>query len=156
MRELSSENFRNQLLDVDANGYCFNWFCMDHVGYKNNPRRRTMGYHGIFEEYKRMLKEYDCQLDRLYWHFHPIGFSRDARLIGHNFSFTNSHYEILTRKIIDHGWFPAAIRPTLSIRMDGNLWLEQWIPFDLGNMNVDDHSDLKINSPTSKSLKLYL
>ncbi len=142
MDELMSDKFRKQLPDKDGNGYVFSWFCVDHVGYNNNPRRRTMGFHGIHEEYQRILRKYNCDVDRIYWHFHPMSFSMDAHRSGNNFNFTNYHNEILTRRIIDHSWFPAAFRPTSSIRMDGNVWLEQWIPFELGNMNVDDHKTL--------------
>jgi hypothetical protein len=145
MDSLMSNEFRNQLPDMDGNGYVFSWFCVDHVGYNNNPRRRTMGFHGIHEEYQRILKKYNCEVDRLYWHYHPMSFSKDAHRSGNNFNFTNLHNEILTRRIIDHSWFPAAFRPTSSIRMDGNVWLEQWIPFELGNMNVDDHESLMNN-----------
>ena len=101
-----------------------------------------MGFHGVHEEYQRILKKYNCKEDRIYWHYHPMSFSLDAHRSGNNFNFTNFHNEILTRRIIDHSWFPAAFRPTSSIRMDGNVWLEQWIPFELGNMNVDDHESL--------------
>ncbi len=142
MDGLMADEFRYQLPDMDGNGYSFSWFCVDHVGYNNNPRRRTMGFHGIHEEYLRILKKYNCSADRIYWHYHPMSFSMDAHRSGNNFNFTNLHNEILTRRIIDHSWFPAAFRPTSSIRMDGNVWLEQWIPFELGNMNVDDHEDL--------------
>ncbi len=142
MDELMSTNFRKRLVDKDGNGYVFSWFCVDHVGYNNNPRRRTMGFHGVHEEYQRILMKYNCKDDRIYWHYHPMSFSLDAHRSGNNFNFTNFHNEILTRRIIDHSWFPAAFRPTSSIRMDGNVWLEQWIPFELGNMNVDDHETL--------------
>lgn len=142
MDELMSNSFRKRLIDKDGNGYVFNWFCVDHVGYNNNPRRRTMGFHGIHEEYQRILEKYNNKDDRIYWHYHPMSFSLDAHRSGNNFNFTNFHNEILTRRIIDHSWFPAAFRPTSSIRMDGNVWLEQWIPFELGNMNVDDHETL--------------
>jgi len=138
-----SDDFRYQILDSYGGGYCFNWFCIDHVGFRYNPRRRAGGYHVIFEEYARLLKAYNCKTDRIYWHFHPKGFSQDAHRTGDNHSFSNLHNEILARRIIDHQWFPVANRPTTSEHMDYNLWLEQWIPFDFANMNMMNNNGLE-------------
>ena len=42
-------NHLNPYKDSFGNGWVFNWHCLDHVGYINNPRRRDMGYHNIFD-----------------------------------------------------------------------------------------------------------
>lgn len=135
---LMSHQFRSRVLDSWGQEYCFSWFCMDHVGYSSNPRRRDMGFHAVFEQYVRLLKEHDCARDRIFRHHHPMSFSRDAHRHGANYSFSNLHNEILARRIIDHAWFPAASREALSENMDINLWLEQWIPFDYANLNLDE------------------
>jgi hypothetical protein len=56
----------------------------------------------------------------------------------------------LTRKIIDRKWFPSAFRAGfMSERPDSHWFLEQWIPFDISNMSIDDNHE----SGTSIDLK---
>ena len=50
--------FRNKDKDSFGKNWIFNWHCLDHVGYKNNPRRRDIGYHKIFDHYRKTLKKY--------------------------------------------------------------------------------------------------
>ena len=52
LAELMSESFRTQVRDSAGAGWIYNWFCVDHVDYDLNPRRRDMGYHNIFEHYR--------------------------------------------------------------------------------------------------------
>jgi hypothetical protein len=148
LNEILSKEWRNKFLDDFGNGYIFNWFIVDHVGYVSNPRRRALGYHTVFEHYQRKIKEFDSVDDEIHWHFHPVSFFREAHKTSNNFSFTNEHIEILCRRVIDHQWFPAAFRPGSHCeRPDINLFLEQWIPFDYGNQGVEekknDISDLQ-------------
>jgi len=140
---LMSHEFRSRLLDSWGQKYCFNWFCLDHVGYVRNPRRRAIGFHAVFEQYTHLLEEFNCARDRIYRHHHPLSFSRDAHRHGGNYSFSNLHNEILARRIIDHLWFPVANREGISENMDINLWLEQWIPFDFANLNTEKDEGLK-------------
>lgn len=140
---LFSNDFRHQLIDSYGGMYCFNWFCIDHVDFRNNPRRRTGGYHAIFIEYQELIKLHKNKTDRIYWHFHPKSFTQDANRTGDNYSFSNLHNEILARRVIDHSWFPVASRPTHAEYMDFNLWLEQWIPFDFANQNMEFNAGLK-------------
>lgn len=140
---LFSEEFRRQFPDSHNNGYRFSWFCLDHVGYRDNPRRRTMGFHAIFEEYKRILGKFNCADDAIYFHYHAMNFAQDAHRSGSNFNYLNIADEILTRRIIDHMWFPVAHRPSYTEHIDSNLWLEQWIPFDYANQNMADNEGLK-------------
>ena len=52
------------------------------------------------------------------------------------------HNEILSRRIIDKKWFPTVYRPgSHTETMDINLWLEQWIPFDIANLNTGNLDD---------------
>src|SRR5689334_55835 len=39
----TSKTFRHRTIDSFGGGWIFNWFCMDHVGYIDNPRHRAMG-----------------------------------------------------------------------------------------------------------------
>ena len=56
LKKSMSKHFRNELQDSFGNGWKFNWFCLDHVGFKINPRRRTIGYHAIHDHYANLLK----------------------------------------------------------------------------------------------------
>ena len=47
--ELLSKKFRNRLLDSYGNGWIYNWHCIDHVGFSENPRHRDLGFHKIFD-----------------------------------------------------------------------------------------------------------
>lgn len=134
---LNSEAYRNKILDSSGGPYCINWFVIDHVNYVTNPRRRTLGFNAIFDEYKNILERYNLTQDALYLHFHPMSFSREAHRVGSNISFSNILNESIARKIIDYNWFPAAYRPTCTEHIDLNIWLEQWIPFDFANNNKE-------------------
>jgi len=134
LNELFSESFRKRFADSYGNRYLFNWYCIDHVGFKTNPRRRTLGYHAILEHYLRWIRETEKNKDRIYWHYHGVPFNRAANCFGTNWSFSNEHIQVLCRRVIDYGMFPCSYRPGGHIeRPDMNLWLEQWIPFDYGN-----------------------
>jgi hypothetical protein len=49
-------------------------------------------------------------------------------------------HQILSRRIIDHHWFPAAHRPGFHvIRPDSHWFLEQYIPFDYSSQAMVDN-----------------
>ena len=37
-----------------------NWFCLDHVGFEDNPRRRSLGYHIVFRYYADRIRKSGC------------------------------------------------------------------------------------------------
>ncbi len=136
--EIITDQWRKKYTDDFGNGYVFNWFIVDHVGCVKNPRHRALGYHAVFEHYKRKLEAFKCAHDEMQWHFHPVSFFHECNKSSNNFSHTNEHLQVLSRRVIDHGWFPAAYRPGFHCeRPDINLFLEQWISFDLGNQGAD-------------------
>lgn len=144
LAELMSDSFRMQVRDSVGAGWIDNWFCVDHVDYDLNPRRRDMGYHNIFEHYGRRIRETGSSQDGLHFHYHPHSFRREAhRCATHWWSSSDSLHQILSRRIIDHHWFPAANRPGFHvIRPDSHWFLEQHIPFDFSNQAmVDDGVD---------------
>lgn len=52
LKECLSAGFRNRIRDSLGGGWVYNWFCVDHVDYETNPRRRDMGFHSIFDHYR--------------------------------------------------------------------------------------------------------
>lgn len=141
--ELMSPGFRNCFRDSSGNPWRFSWHCLDHVGFEYNPRRRDMGYHNIFDYYQSLLKRNNEFGDDIQWHFHPMSTYRDAHRCATSFINSPELYQILTRRIIERNWFPSVFRAGFQAeRPDSNWFLEQWIPFDLSNMSMDDNSDL--------------
>ena len=148
--QCTSSSFRNNLLDSYGNGWIYNWFCLDYVNFEYNPRRRDIGYHNIFDHYQSYLKYNNNKQDGLGWHFHPMTTYREAHRCATSFFRTPDIFQILTRKIIDRKWFPSAFRAGfMSERPDSHWFLEQWIPFDISNMSIDDNHE----SGTSIDLK---
>jgi len=134
-----NNTFRNSLLDSDNNGWKYNWFCCDFVGYDYNPRRRDMGYHAIFDHYSKYMKN-----DFIGFHYHPRPFKSEAHICATNWLHTDYLFQILSRRIIDRNWFPAVNRPGFQVnRPDSNWFLEQYIPFDYSNMSckITDHDN---------------
>jgi hypothetical protein len=143
LAKLMAEPFRNQSPDSASNGWIYNWFCVDHVDYDLNPRRRDIGYHNVFEHYTTWIRETGSAQDGLHFHYHPHSFRREAhRSATHWWSSSNSLYQIISRRIIDHHWFPAAHRPGFHvIRPDSHWFLEQHIPFDFSSQAVVNSSE---------------
>ena len=137
LAQVTSEKFRQELPDSKGNGWVFNWFCMDHVGFTgNNPRRRDGGHHKIFDRYREMILE-QKQGDGIGFHHHPVPFSGNYNESGTAFWGGENLNQILCRKIIDRQWFPTTFRPGFHTeRPDSHWFLEQWIPFDFGNQSV--------------------
>lgn len=133
----TSQEFRNKLPDSNGNGWIYNWFCLDHVGFTGeNPRRRDPGYHKVFDVYKEMVEKQKLG-DMIQLHHHPVSHSGDYHACGTAFWGRDTLDGILTRRIIDRNWFPSAYRPGFHTeRPDSNWFLEQWIPFDYANQSV--------------------
>lgn len=130
--------FRNQLLDSNGQGWIYNWFCIDHVGFTGyNPRRRDAGYHNIYDHYCKIVQKDKLNRDIIQWHYHPVPINGDYNASGITYISSKNVFDILARKIIDRMFFPAVFRPGFHTeRPDSNWFLEQWIPFDYANQAV--------------------
>ena len=138
-----SEGYRNEVKDDFGGGWVYSWHCMDHAGYKDNPRHKDIGYGNIFNFYHKKLTLSSSQQDEINWHFHPLSFNRNP--IQSASSYLNSFdilLQILCRRVIDNGWFPVVNRPGFHTeRPDSHAFLEQWIPFDYANQISDQAGD---------------
>lgn len=81
-----SDEFRFANPDSFGNGWIYNWFCMDHVGYEYNPRHRDMGYHNIYDRYLEILDKYGRYKDDVQFHFHPMSHYKEANRAGNHTS----------------------------------------------------------------------
>lgn len=129
-----SHEFRMQFLDSFGEPYRFTFFCLDHVGFTENPRQRLLGYNSIVKHYKERIDfaPKDIRgIDEIEWHFHGVPFSRQAHRFGLNWTFDNAHIQVLSRRLVEFNMFPTCFRAGGWIeRPDINVFLEQWIPFD--------------------------
>ncbi len=143
LSEILSKEFSKKYTDSWGNGWVFNWHCLDHVGYKTNPRKRTLGHHKIFDHYMKVLKKFKINQDTINWHFHPMSTYKEAHRCATSYVNSNELYQILCKKIIERKWFPSVYRAGFQTeRPDSNWFLEQWIPFDISNMSTEESDDL--------------
>ena len=131
---ITSAAFRNRWQDSHGQGIAYSWFCVDHVGYCENPRRRAVGYHAVFDSYRALVQQPESNKDIVQFHYHPLPYNRKAHSCATYYLNENHLVEILARKIIDRAWFPSVYRPGFhTTRPDSHWFLEQWIPFDYAN-----------------------
>ena len=140
-----SEKFRKTITDDFGNGWVYSWHCVDHIGFKSNPRRKLYGYGKIFRFYKKILNSKNSKNDEINWHFHPKSIRSNP--IANATSYNNSIKEItniISKRIIEDNWFPVVNRPGFhAIRPDSHLFLEQWIPYDYANQYYETKNDQK-------------
>jgi hypothetical protein len=130
-----SVDFRDRARDSAGNGWIYNWFCTDHVDYESNPRRRDMGYHNVFDHYRAMVQETGSAQDGVHFHYHPHSYRKEAhRCATHWWASSDSLHQILSRRVIERQWFPAANRPGFHVtRPDSHWFLEQFVPLDFSS-----------------------
>jgi len=135
LTKISSGNFRKLISDDNKNDYVLTWHCVDHVNYKFNPRKRTIGFGKIFRFYKNHIAKTKTR-DKLGFHFHPMSTYQEAHRNATFWLRSDNLYQVICRRIIDENWFPVANRAGFHVeRPDSHLFLEQYIPFDLSNTN---------------------
>lgn len=151
LEELMSDTFRNRITDSNGNGWVYNWFCLDHVGFTGkNPRRRDVGYGNIYSHYLDCLRKTNSsEKDLLQFHYHPLPFNGHFNYAGTAYVNSGNIFEILAHRIIDNEMFPASYRAGMEAeRPDSHWFLEQWIPFDYSN-----DSYIKANSERQPDLR---
>lgn len=138
--------YRDSFQDDFGRGIVYNWHCMDHVGFETNERRRDIGYGNIYKHYTEKIEEHGGT-DRIHWHFHPVPFDQEAHIPATSYDNSmNVLHQIITRRVIDHDWFPVVNRAGFhTIRQDSSWFLEQWIPFDYSNQSEYDDKMLSYN-----------
>ncbi len=139
LNDCLSESFRNKFQDSNGNGWIYNWHCVDHIDYEVNPRRRDIGFHNIFDEYKRILRENNSEQDGFQFHYHPHPLIKHAHLCATRWiGPTDKLFQVLSRRILDRNWFPAVNRPGFQVnRPDSHWFLEQFIPFDYATLSME-------------------
>lgn len=146
LERVRSAEFRTRVPDSFGDGWVYNWHCVDHVDYKINPRRRDIGFHNIFDHYSGVLAREPKSRDGLHFHFHPMSTYHEAHRCATSYLNSPHLYEILCRRVIERNWFPTVFRAGFQTeRPDSHWFLEQWIPFDLSNMGIDDPGEFDLS-----------
>ncbi len=134
--EMMSESYRQRHADPAGRPWSYNWFCVDHVGYSSNPRRRDMGYHNVFDHYRARVAASGGP-DEIHWHAHPMPASGEAQHNATSYLSSPHILETLVRRILERGYFPAAFRPGFHAERPDSHWLlEQFVPFDYANQSL--------------------
>jgi len=145
--QITSPDYRRKIVDCNNQGWVFNWFCLDHVGFTVNPRRRDMGFHNIHDHYVELLSSQPESRDQIQWHFHPISTYREAHRCATHYFRSSEIYQILSRRIIERDFFPSCFRAGFQAeRPDSHWFLEQFIPFDISNMSTADTTDIDLSN----------
>ncbi len=132
---VTSLEFRNSMPDSFGGGWVYSWHYLDHVGFIDNPRRRDLGFHKVFDRYQKILSPTSLAIDGEGWHFHPVSTKREAHRCATSYLRSPEFFEILSRKILERDWFPVVFRAGFQAERPDSHWLlEQWIPFDITNM----------------------
>ena len=80
---ITSNTFRNKVVDSDGGGWIYNWFCMSHVGITGeNPRRRDIGFHNVYDNYNEYFDNKGDRRDLFNWHYHALSLTNDANRCG--------------------------------------------------------------------------
>ena len=151
LTDCMSPSFRRRMVDSKGGGWVYNWFCVDHVDFEVNPRRRDLGYHNIFDHFCAAMRDTESPQDGLHFHYHPHSFRKEAhRCATHWWASSDSLLQSISRRVIDRQWFPCASRPGFhAIRPDSHWFLEQFIPFDLSSQAMSpDATDKAVQSGT--------
>ena len=103
--KILTHEYRNILPDSDGESWIYNWFCVDHVGFEDNPRLRDLGHHKVFDHYHSLLTDEKNHRDAVYFHYHPLPYNKKAHSCAAFYLNSNHLFEIIARKIIERQWF---------------------------------------------------
>ncbi|MBN1156094.1 hypothetical protein JXA85_00615 [Candidatus Woesearchaeota archaeon] len=157
VEEVMSRQFRTKFKDSFGNLLVLSWFIVDWVNYRQNPRKRILGHHKIFDHFHDLWLSENRWKDGIYWHYHHS--KSDGSWGIHKDWNDNRYYEdVLCRKIIDRNFFPSCYRAGNTMETNASsAWLEKWIPFDFSSRSpfIDDTAEDIFdwhNSPTDWSV----
>ena len=134
LSDACSAGFRDQYKDDFNHGWAYNWFCVAHYGFLENPRDKIEGVHTIFDKYVSILGD----MDTVQFHYHPLAANLNASASGTTWLLGETNLlEILSKRIIERNWFLACNRPGFHVtRPDSHWFLEQYIPYDFASQSL--------------------
>ena len=143
LKTITSQKFRKNFKDSFGKGFKYNWFIMDHVGFKNNPRKRDLGFSKIWNRYQKHYKKNKTKaIDGFHFHHHPIPFSKSANHCAtHFFNSDPLIYQILNRRIIENFGFRAPLGQVFMLLGQTATGFWNNLFFDFSNQSVTDEKD---------------
>ena len=153
LKELTSDTFRLENSDSFGGRYKFNWFIMDFMGFKTNPKNRVQKYNDTYDN----IKSLNIRDDSFHWHYHHPPASGVGDQWSNDWDSSRAWEQILGHRIIHRGDFPEAFRAGGTIEdIKCSQWLEDNIMIDYsnrsfrGSMPTDDIFDFNWHgAPTS-------
>lgn len=135
MDVLFGDGFRDGRRDPSGGRIRFGWFFLTWTGFTTNPRRRDFGYHAVRDHY---LERWGARLpglgDEQCWHYHHPPASGVANEWGLDWSASDEHDLILSRQLLERGWWPVCFRAGGTIMSpESSRWVDRWFPFDYSN-----------------------
>lgn len=133
--KLFDPSFRARLPDPAGGELRIGWFFLTWTGFTANPRKRALGYHAVRDHY---LERWGGRIrecgDEQCWHYHHPPRSGVANEWGLDWSVGDEHDAILSRQLLERGWFPVCFRAGGTI-LDprASRWVDRWFPFDYSN-----------------------
>lgn len=131
LKEIMDEDFRNQNQDSHGKPYAYNWFIMDFIGFKTNPKNRIAKHHDTYDNIKSLP---NSNLDSFHWHYHQPPKSGIGDQWSDDWDNSDAHYDILGHRIIERNDFPEAFRAGGTIEDNKcSHWLEKNFLIDYSN-----------------------
>jgi SAM-dependent methyltransferase len=135
MGRLFDPAFRERHLDPGGGCLRIGWFFLTWTGFTSNPRGRSFGYHAIRDHYlERWGTEIAAYGDEQCWHYHHPPASGIGNEWGLDWSSSDEYERILSRQVLERGWWPACFRAGGTILTPvSSRWVDRWFPFDYSN-----------------------
>jgi len=134
IKKITSNKFRKKTDKFFNSPLKYSWFIIDNVGFNSNPRKKTLGFNAVFNNYEKILGKSSKKDDCIGWHFHSIHPSGNPLIYNTSWTSNDLHEKSLCMRLIEKKNFPVLFRAGAVIeRNDINQWLENYIPFDFSN-----------------------
>jgi len=130
LREITCPEFREKYVDSNGNPYVYNWFIMDFMGFKTNPKNRIEKFHDTYDN----IKSLNASHDFFHWHYHQPPKSGIGDQWSPDWDESDIHYEILGRRALERNDFPEVYRAGGTIEDNKcSHWLEDHFMLDYSN-----------------------
>src|SRR3954471_22677456 len=111
MGKLFEPAFRSRFPDPSGGGLRFGWFFLTWTGFATNPRSRDFGYHRVRDHYLERWGDALASFgDEQCWHYHHPPASGVGNEWGLDWTLGDEHDRILSRQMLERGWWPACYR----------------------------------------------
>lgn len=130
IKRLTNPSFRKEHADSFGNPYLYNWFIMDFMGFKTNPKNRIQKYNDTYDHFKKL----PTQPDGFYWHYHHPPKNGIGDQWSWDWDSSQEYLNILLHRLVERKDFPESYRAGGTIEDEkASAWLENNILVDYSN-----------------------